>query len=303
MQASTLKIHGALFTVALIYAASYTVTKELTPLYIAPRAFILLRVSGALLMMLVYGLVWKGEKIRNTRDLLYLAACAFFGVGLNMILFFEGLARTSPINASLIMVCSPILILLIGFITRLEKLTSAKVAGILLGTLGAALLISGKADGGVHSSVAGDLLILGNAASYSIYLLMIRPMMAKYNAMTVIRWLFVFSVIMVTPLGISGLSAVQWAALTPALWAGIVFIIVGTTFLAYTLNAYALRFVSSSVVGSYVYLQPVLAIAIALGSRRYSLHWQQLIYAFLIFAGVYMVSYKGRRKAEPVFTD
>lgn len=287
---SPFRVHGALFLVNLIYAANYTIDKEVMPAYIGPSGFILVRISGSLLLLLLYNGLFIREKIKGAKDFLTLILCAFFGVSLNMLMFFEGLSRTSPINAALIMVTTPILVLLIGIILKMERLTVLKTIGVALGLTGAMLLIKDTSHVVKSASLEGDLMILLNAASYGVYLVIVRPLMQKYNPITIIMWTFIFGLLMVLPFGWSEMVHARWADLTPVLWLNVSFVVIATTFIAYTLNAWALRHVKSSVVGSYVYLQPVLGTFIALASSKYGLYWQQVVYAMLIFAGIYLVS-------------
>lgn len=268
------------------------------PSHILPRGFIVLRIVGALLCIYIYHAVFIREKIQTIKDYLQLALCAFFGVALNMVMFFEGLSRTSPIHAPLIMVTTPILVLLIGFLLREEKLSALKIIGVVLGTLGAGLLISGR---GVaedrEATFWGDIMVMINASSFAVYLVIVKPLMKKYHPITVSLWTFIFGLIFVLPVGAHELLEVQWATLTSVHWAIIGFMVFCTTFLAYTLNAYAIQYVKASVVGSYIYLQPVLGIALAVSTGKYTLHFSHLLYAALIFAGVYLVSRKRNEQA------
>jgi drug/metabolite transporter (DMT)-like permease len=297
-QPSPIKIHAALFTVALLYAMSYTLSKDVMPEYIQPRGFVLLRIIGALVIVKVYHLAFVRERIQTWHDWVYMAVCAVFGVATNMVLFFEGLSRTSPVDASLIMVTTPILVLLIGFFLRTEKLSWQKVTGIALGTIGASLLITGTKNAVRDSSMTGNLMVMANAASFALYLVMVKPLMKRYHAMTVMLWTFFFGMLFVAPFGVFELNRAQWDMLSTGNWVEVVFIVVGITFVAYTLNAWALRYVKSSVVGSYVYLQPLLATLIAVGLGSYELHWIQVFYGLLIFAGVFLVSLQRVRREE-----
>lgn len=276
---------------------SYTLAKEVMPSHIQPKGFILLRIIGALICIYIYHAVFIREKVTSVRDYLHLALCAFFGVALNMIMFFEGLSRTSPIHAPLIMVTTPILVLVIGFLLGSEKLTILKIFGVVLGTIGAGLLISGR---GVatdrEATFWGDVMIAINAASFAVYLVIVKPLMKKYHPITVSLWTFIFGFLFVLPVGYRELAVVSWDTLSLTHWAIIAFTVFCTTFLAYTLNAWAIQYVKSSVVGSYIYLQPVLGIAIAVSTGKYTLHWWHLFYAILIFAGVYLVSRKSNER-------
>jgi drug/metabolite transporter (DMT)-like permease len=295
---SQLKVHAALFLVALLYAMSYTLAKDVMPQYLLPKGFILLRILGALTLVVFYHLAFVRERVRSMRDFGYMAICALFGVAANMVLFFEGLSRTSPVDASLIMVTTPILVLLIGFVLKTEKPGWQKIIGVLLGTLGAALLITGAHHEDTRASVAGNLMVMLNAASFALYLVLVKPLMMRYHAMTVMLWTFFFGMLFVAPLGVSDLHHAFWEKLSPWNWTEVVIIVIGITFVAYTLNAWALKYVRSSVVGSYVYLQPLLATIIAVGSGKYELHLLQVLYGLLIFAGVFLVSMRQQTRLK-----
>lgn len=290
-----LLVHGSLFLTALFYGASYTVAKEVMPRLIEPYAFILLRVFLATLFFwTVHPLFEKNRPKVNNRDLAYLAMCAFFGVAGNMLLFFKGLSMSSPINASVIMITSPIFILAFASFYLKEKLGWKKLLGMALGSVGALLLILSAekifARGGAANSSLGNLLVMINAMLFAIYLVLIKPMMAKYSTFTVVKWLFLFGSLMVLPFGLPQLAHIEWTAFKPNDWAAFWFIIIGISIAAYWLNAWALQHTRASVVGTYIYLQPLLATMIALWSGRDRLLPEQVMYGLLIFTGVYLVS-------------
>lgn len=290
-----LLVHGSLLLTALFYGASYTVAKEVMPRLIQPYAFILLRVVIATAFFwLAHPLFERNRAKVNSRDLAYLAMCAFFGVAGNMLLFFKGLSLSSPINASVIMITSPIFILAFASFYLKEKLGWKKLVGMALGSAGALLLILSAekifARGGAANSTWGNLLVMLNAMLFSVYLVLIKPMMARYSTFTVVKWLFLFGSLMVLPFGLPQLSAIPWGLFEANDWAAFWFIIVGISIAAYWLNAWALQHTRASVVGTYIYLQPLLATIIALWAGRDRLLPEQVLYGLLIFAGVYLVS-------------
>ena len=114
--------HLCLFGANLIYAINYTVAKNVMPDFIQPLGFIFLRVSGALLLFWITFRLFFYQKIER-KDILKLVLCGLFGVAINQMLFFKGLNLTTPINASVIMVTNPILVLIVGAILISEKIT------------------------------------------------------------------------------------------------------------------------------------------------------------------------------------
>ncbi|MBX2972547.1 MAG: DMT family transporter [Flavobacteriales bacterium] len=293
--------HFALFTVNFLYGVNYVVAKGLMPAVIGPSGFILLRVLGAgLLFWLLFA--FRPQRV-PAADLGRLFLCALTGVALNQLMFFHGLMRTTPLNASIIMVATPTLVLVLAGVVLKERITWMKALGVLLGAGGAVVLILAKPAGAsTGATVLGDLFILINAMSYGLFLVLVKPLMRKYGAVTVMAWCFLFGLLLVLPFGWGEMVAVQWQALTVPHILALVFVVVMVTFVAYLMNTWALARVSPTVVGTYIYLQPVLAAAftwlfVRVGPERLGIPGEyeagisavQALCAAAIFAGVYLV--------------
>jgi len=291
------KAHLALLSVALIYGANYTIAKNvLDQDYLEPNGFILLRVlSGFVLFNIIHFSITK-EKI-DKKDIGLLALCGLFGIAINQLFFFKGLGETSPVHASLIMVVTPILVLLISTFYLKEKISSTKILGIVIGMSGAMLLIlKGGSGNDSMSSPIGDLFILINAASYGLYLVMVKNLMKKYHPFTVMKWVFSFGLIVVLPFGIEDLTVVDWAGFPTQIWVAIVYVLLFTTFLAYLLNAYALSTVNPTTASAYIYLQPLVASTVAVLWYNDHLSLIKVLCGVMIFLGVYLISSKKLRK-------
>ncbi|MGB0522779.1 MAG: DMT family transporter [Flammeovirgaceae bacterium] len=288
---SQFKVHGALFTVALIYGANYSVAKAVMDT-LPPFAIIMARVAGAgLLFWLLHATTIK-ESIRSKKDYLHLAVCGLFGVAINQMMFFKGLSLTGPINASVIMVSSPILVLIASSFILKEKITILKALGVLSGSLGAFMLIGGTEFKFATETAFGDLLILINASSYALYLVLVKPLMRKYNALTITKWIFFFGLLFTSPFCLPEFVDVSWQQVSLMAFLGLGFIVLFTTFTAYLLNAWSLRFVNPSIVGAYIYLQPILASIFALSLGQDQLSLEKVSFGLLIFIGVFLVSKK-----------
>ena len=291
------KAHLALLSVALIYGANYTIAKNvLDQDYLKPNGFILLRViSGFVLFNAIHYLVIK-EKVER-KDLGLLAVCGLFGIAINQLFFFKGLGATSPVHASLIMVVTPIIVLIVSSIYLKERISGWKVLGILVGMMGAVLLImKGNSDAGSMSSLKGDVFILINASSYALYLVFVKNLMKKYHPFTVMKWVFSFGLIVVIPFGIDDLTEVVWSSFPTEIWLAVGYVLLFTTFLAYLLNAYALSTVNPTTASAYIYMQPLIASTIAILWYDDQISWLKVLCGILIFGGVYLISIqKGRR--------
>ncbi len=283
--------HIALFLVALIYGANYTIAKEvLDNEYIKPIGFILLRVVTGLVLFVIIHTIYVREKVER-KDIIRLILCGLFGVAINQTFFFSGLKLTTPINASLIMTSTPILVLIASSIMIGERITLRKILGIIAGCTGAVLLIlNGEKINFEKDQILGDLMIFINATSYGIYLVIVKSLMKKYNPITVVKWVFIFGTLFVFPFGVNDLTQVDWSSFKLSIWLAVFYVLFCTTFLAYLFNAYALKTVNPSVVSIYIYLQPLLATMIALIFAKDQLTGIKIISGMLIFTGVYLVS-------------
>ena len=293
----TVLAHLALIGAQLLYGANYTIAKEVMPEYIQPFGFVLLRCLGATSLFWLTGLIIK-EKV-DKKDLGKLALGALFGIVINQLMFFKGLSLTHPINASVIMISTPILVLIMAAVIIKERITTKKALGIGIGLIGTfMILVMGKKLSFSSNTFIGDLMVFVNASSYGVYLVLISPIMRKYNPITVIKWVFLFGLIMVAPLGYSEFTMIEWGTFPPhVIWATL-FVVIGLSFFAYLFNITALKYVSPSIVSTYIYLQPIIASAFAISLGKDSLDWIKVVSALLICTGVYLVS----SKSKPVVT-
>lgn len=295
---NTLKAHFALLGANIIYGANYLIAKDVMPNKIGPSAFIFVRVLGAILLFWLLKSTIK-EQIEK-KDYLRLLLCGLLGVATNQLLFFHGLNLTSPIDASIIITSIPVMVLIFSAIILKEKITSNKILGLIIGGIGAVLLISYGNKSGGTSSILGNLFIFLNACSYGLYLVIVKPLMKKYNSLTVISWVFLFGFLFVFPFGIGDIMATDFSSWSINTYLAVGFVVVFTTFLAYLFNIYALNYVSPSVNGSYVYLQPAVTFimvsiyAYVLGHSEYAqdINLIKILSCLLIFAGVYLISKK-----------
>ncbi len=283
------RAHLAVLGANLIYGANYSIAKALMPAYIEPFGFILARVISGTVLFFIAGLLFR-EKI-ETKDFKRLVACGLFGVAINQLMFFAGLAATSPINAALIMTTNPIMVLLMAHLLIREKISALKITGILTGITGAILLILVKPAGNGHeASALGDFYILVNSLSFAVFLVMIKPLMLRYHPVTMMKWVFLSGLVFVSPFGWEEMLHARWNDLNITLWAGIGYVLIATTFIAYLLNIQALRQLSPSVVSFYIYLQPFFATFFSILAGKDHPKPIHLVCAALIFTGVYLVS-------------
>ena len=281
----------AVAIVTIIYGVTFTVAKEVMPHYVKPFGFIFLRVFGAACIFWFASLFIKNDKIEKG-DYKTIALSAFFGIALNMLTFFKGLNYTTPISASVMMVTSPILVLIFSSILMKERPTLIKIAGVIIGLIGAVVLIlyGGKSDASAKNMMLGNFLVFINAASYGMYLVIVKKVVAKYKPVTFIRWLYFFGIIFVFPFGISEFSEIQWKIIPTSGYLRIGFVVIFASCITYLFNLFALSKLKPTTVSVFIYLQPVVASIYALLVGSDHLDTIKIIATILIFLGVYLVS-------------
>lgn len=276
-----------------IYGANHTIAKGLMPEVIKPFGFILLRVIGAAAVFWGMSFFFQKERIER-RDWLRIIACAFFGMALNMSMFFKGLSLSTPINSSVVITLAPVLLLILSALFLKEKITWIKSIGIALGFSGALLLIffGAKTQPNSPNIPLGNILFVINAASYSVYLILVKPLVAKYSSISLMKLFFLFAVFINLPFGFSEFMEVDWIHLSTDSILKLLFVVIATTVLTYLFNIFALKELSPSTIGAFIYLQPVLAGFFAIISGVDTLTPLRVGAALLIFLGVFLSSKK-----------
>ena len=284
----------AAFGATAIYGMNHTIAKVVMPHYIAPFGFIMLRVVGACILFWLVSFFIPKETIER-KDFLRIAFTALFGMCINMLMFFKGLQLSTPINSGVIVTLTPIIILILSAFFLKEKLTQFKFLGIVLGFIGALLLIlygnSNKVINAPDISL-GNTMLLVNAVSFGAYLVMVKPLTKKYSTVTLMKWMFLLGVIYTFPFTITEFTEVSWKTLPfEAIWR-IGFVVVGTTFLTYMFNVYALKTLPATTIGAFTYLQPIITIVYAVITGNDILDGVKILACLLVFLGVYLVSKK-----------
>jgi drug/metabolite transporter (DMT)-like permease len=284
--------HIALIIVALAYGGNYIIAKDvMNGAYMKPLGFVLLRVLCGGILFWIFHHIFVKEKLRKA-DLPLVMLCGLFGVAVNQSFFFSGLEKTTPIHASLIMTTTPIMVLVISNLIIRENITLRKIAGIITGISGAVLLIL-MGDEAIHLSsdfLLGDIMILVNATSYGLYLVLVKKLTVKYHPLTVIKWVFTFGFLYLLPFGSGQLYRTEWVTFDGRTWLSVMYVILFVTFLAYLLNVFAVKIVNPSIASIYIYLQPLLASILSLMLGREEISPPKVIAAICIFIGVYLVS-------------
>jgi drug/metabolite transporter (DMT)-like permease len=188
------------------------------------------------------------------------------------------------------------MVFIFGIIVLKDRITGLKISGLILAITGAFLILRFRGNFEVGSdTIAGDMMTLVNSTSWAIFVVMVKPIMMKYNTVTAMRWMFLFGSIYILPIGLYDTLHTDFSHFTGHAVFAIFFVVVATTFFAYLLNIYGLQSLSPSVVSMYIYLQPFLATSFAILLGKDVLTPTKIMSGILIICGLYLVNLKPKK--------
>lgn len=274
-----------------IYGLNHTIAKEVMPTYIQGFGFVQVRLLGAAILFWLVSLFIPQQKIDRT-DVPKMLLCALLGMVVNMLCFFKGIELSTPINSAVLITITPILVFVFSAILIKERLLLPRVVGVVLGFIGALVLIvfGNEIRQDAPNIPLGNALFIINASSFGLYLVLVKSLSAKYTTVHLLKWLFLFGFIMALPISYPEFSQVNWTDLPyEAVWR-FAFVVIGTTFVTYLLNVYALKQLKASTVGVFTYLQPLIGIAYAIMVGADGLTAYKLGTGSVVLLGVYLVT-------------
>lgn len=292
--------HLSMFAACAIWGLMAPVGKDAMTHGLDGPSMVMLRVSGGALLFWIASLFVKREHV-PLKHVFTFAGAAVFGIVCNQCGYTIGLSLTSPINASIVTTSMPIFAMLLAALILKEPITSKKVLGVMMGCSGALMLILTSAT---HASdkvgdIRGDLFCLGAQFSYALYLSLFNKFIRQYSVFTVNKWMFLWATVFLMPLAgphtISVLSS-QIPTRT-ILEAG--YVIGFGTFIGYILIVNAQKVLRPTVVATYNYVQPLVAVIVSVLTGLGVMKWTHGLAVILVFSGVALVTKsKSRRDME-----
>jgi drug/metabolite transporter (DMT)-like permease len=278
------EIHAALAG-AQVGFALFPIFGKLALASIPPLPFAAFRVTAAAVVLDAIRRSHGGESVRR-QDRLRLILYALLGVSFNQILFISGLALTTAIHTTILITTIPVFTLAAAVLLRHETMTARAAAGILLAGAGALALLNVHEFEWSNGSFRGDLLLIANCISYSLYLVLSRRGLRDYRPAAFTAAVFRYGAVLIVLAAIPDLRRFSFARTPPLAWACLAAVIVLCTVIPYLLNSWALARTHASQVAFYGFLQPLVATALAIPILGESLTAKTLIAGALIFAGL-----------------
>ena len=285
--------HGAAFIAYAIFGFNIIICKDLTSGgLIPPLGIFTLRslIAGALFW--IVSAFQPYEKVER-KDYIRIFAASMLGFLTCQVTFLVGIPHITPMDCSILTAMAPIYTMAVAAIAIKEPITLKKAAGVALSFVGVIYLIVSRVlapGGAAESTPFGIFMIILNSLSFSMYLGIFKPLIAKYSTITFMKWIFLFSACVSTPISMGGLMKVEWAAIPAKQYAELAYLIVCATFITYSLIPLAQKRIRPTLISMYSYVQPIIAIAVSIAIGMDTLTWQKILATVLVFSGVVIVS-------------
>ena len=201
-----------LLLTAIIWGSNYSVIKFVLQ-EVPPRTFNALRLSiaSAVFLVVIYATRRREHVARLTaRDwavVLLLGVIGQFGY---QMLFIAGLERTSVMNASIIIACTPATVSIASAAVGHERLPLPHWLGTALSFVGVSLIVAGGAAAGV-SSPSGDLMMVACVLCWTVYTVAGRPLLATYSPLVITGLSMAIGTALFLPFSIPDFARTHWA--------------------------------------------------------------------------------------------
>ncbi len=293
---SSVSLHAGLAAVQIAFASLAVVGKKLVGA-VEPSALALLRLS---LACVVFVALWlRIRKPVPARDVAGIAGCASLGIFANQILFLHGLRLTTAVHATVLCALIPVFTTLIARALGREVVSPRAWSGVLVAFSGVVVLVGGERFRITDTTVIGDALVIVNSLAYASYLVLVRGYATKHGGLAVVAIGFSAGTLLALPFGAGALAA-SLPNMHALEWGLVAYVVLVATVFTYLTSAWALRFLDSSIVAVYIYLQPAVASVLAflfLGER---IGGRTIIGAALVLIGMSLVTY---RRASPAVSS
>lgn len=286
--------HLAAFFAYAIFGFNIIVCKDLTSgNLIPPLGIFTIRSIVAGSLFWITSAFLPEEKI-DRKDYIRIFAASMLGFLTCQLTFLAGIPHITPMECSIMTAMSPICTMIIAAIAIKEPITFRKGLGVAISFIGIIYLILSRVTtqtGAAESTPFGIFMITLNVLSFSMYLGIFKPLIAKYSVVTFMKWIFLFAAIVSAPISVKGLANVGWTEIPSVQYAELAYLTICATFISYFLIPVAQKRIRPTLVSMYTYVQPIIAIVISMIIGMDILTWQKILAAVMVFAGVVIVSY------------
>ena len=290
---SILTGHLACFGAYCIFGFNIVCCKNISNAHVlTPMDLFCLRAIGATTLFWLLSLFMPKEKV-PMKDMWQIFIASMLGLFLTQISFLKAITMTTSIDTSITNTCTPILTMLVAAVALKEPITFKKIGGVLLSLAGVLFLIFnsvGLGGGASETKPMGIVLVVVNGLTFALYLGIFRPLISRYNVVTFMKWMFLFSMLVALPFNARHLVHVPFGQMESEVLWQVAFVVVFATFVAYFLIPVGQKRLRPTLVSMYNYVQPIIATIISIIIGLDHLTWKKMLAMVLVFVGVWIVN-------------
>jgi drug/metabolite transporter (DMT)-like permease len=287
-----IKGHLAAFSANIIWGVNIVITKSLlSSSWVTPMGYTVTRLSFAMLTIWIVSIFHKKEKIER-RDFPIVFLCAMLGIAITQTLYTLGIKFTTPVIWSLVQSSNTFVVMILSLIFLKDKITPLKTVGVVLGISGAGLIILQTGSlGGSSGNAIGPIIALICVFCQSFNVLLTKRNTRKYTPLTLTKWMFLFSWVIILPVGLREIPAQRIYSAEVTLFA---FLQLGVALLffviAFFLGPVALKRLRPTTSNMYSNLQPLSASVASIIVGQDIFTWDKLVAMLLVAMGVCLVT-------------
>jgi len=259
-----------------------------------PGHLVLLRFLSASLVFIIYALITRMPLPRR-RDIPRIALLGVVGITVYHTSLTFGELTVPAGTASLLIAAAPAVTAVIATVVLKERLNIIGWFGIVLGFAGVVVITAASGDN--TSFTRGALLVLLSAVATSFFFVFQKPLFQRYSPIHLTAYFTWFGTIPMLVF-LPGFWHDMATATTAATLSGI-YIGVFPAAVSYVAWAIALSMGDAGKVSSALYVNPLLAIAIAFFWLGELPKWSSIVGGVIAIAGVMIVNLWGSRPLKP----
>lgn len=275
-----------------VWGASFIATK-LALREVSPVVVIWLRFGIGIVVLGWFVAQRRELALPAAKELGFFAFLGFLGITFHQWLQVTGLLTAQATTTAWIITTIPIFIAILGRFMLREKLGWDRIGGIVLATFGVLLIVS---HGDLQSVLLGrfgahgDFLVLVSAVNWAVFSVLSRKALKNHPAIQMLFYTMFFGWIFTSIWLVSTARFAEIESLSPHGWISILFLGILCTGIAYIFWFDALKELTASQVGSFLYLEPLVTVVLAGLLLQEPLFLAAFLGGALVLAGVWIVN-------------
>ena len=276
-----------LTTTVLVWGFNFVAVKVLYQ-QMTPAAVSLVRFVPMYLLLLLFCRL-RGESLKYTRDSLPVLIQGFLSMGIYMVVFLEGMDRTSPAEGAIILASAPIFVAIFSVLAKQERFTPGAVLGAVVAFIGTAIVIAAgaKSSGG---SMVGNLLILASAIVWAYSAVLSKPLVNRYSPVQSLTLSMPAALLVLIPYGLVATIQTPWKDFTPTTWGMLIHVVFGAGVLGFVGFYEGVKAQGPAAAMMYQFFVPIVAAIFGYWILGQHLTGLQLFGLAVVIAGVSIAS-------------